>query len=260
MTGSTHPSGMEGDASSAGRNPAFDLERRDCLKAQGADEALKRRSVEWILATAPHKYSYQFDWMGRPVIQMPQDLLAMQELIWRLKPELIVETGVAHGGSLVFYASMLEMMGLPGRVVGIDIDIRPHNRAAIEAHPMSHRIDLITGSSIDAAVVAEVRRRAEGRNTLVCLDSNHTHEHVLGELRAYAPLVKAGGYLVVFDTVVEFMPKSCFPDRPWGPGDNPWTAVQAFLKENDRFELDPDIPNKLLITVAPDGYLRCLKD
>jgi cephalosporin hydroxylase len=238
----------------------YEEERSTCLTAQGRDQALKQRSVDWILATTATKYSYQFNWMGRPVIQFPQDLLAMQELIWTLKPDLIVETGVAHGGSLVFYASMLELVGGSGRVLGIDIEIRPHNREALETHPMFHRIDLIEGSSIDEGVLRQVRTRAGGKRVLVCLDSNHTHDHVLKELELYSPLVKIGGYLVVFDTIVEQMPKAHFPDRPWGPGNNPWTAVQQFLKTNDRFEIDRSIPDKLLITVAPDGYLRCIKD
>jgi cephalosporin hydroxylase len=253
-----HPIGD--NASASDLREAFEKERRACVAVQGKDAALKQRSVDWILATAKTKYSYQFDWMGRPVIQFPQDLLAMHELIWNLKPDLIVETGVAHGGSLIFYASMLELVGGTGRVLGIDIEIRPHNREALEAHPMFHRIDLLEGSSTDESMLEQVRLRAAGKKVLVCLDSNHTHEHVFRELQLYSPLVQKGGYVVVFDTIVEFMPKAFFPNRPWGPGNNPWTAVQEFLKTNDRFEIDPSIPDKVLITVAPDGYLRCIKD
>jgi len=165
-----------------------------------------------------------------------------------------------HCAKILFYASMLELLGGTGRVLGIDVDIRAHNREALEAHPMFRRIDLLEGSSTDSGLVDRVRAMAEGKSVLVCLDSSHTHDHVLRELEMYSPLVGKGGYLVVFDTVVEFMPKALFPDRPWGPGNNPWTAVQAFLLGNDRFEVDRSIPDKLLITVAPDGYLRCVKD
>ncbi|EPJ86267.1 MAG: cephalosporin hydroxylase family protein [Pseudomonas sp.] len=219
------------------------------------DKALQATSLDWVGTTARHKYTYNFSWMGRPIIQFPQDMVAMQEIIWDLRPDVIVETGIAHGGSLVFYASMLQLIG-HGDVLGVDIDIRQHNREAIEAHPMSHRIQMIQGSSIDPAIVEQVKQRIAGKKVLVVLDSNHTHEHVLQELRLYAPLVSVGSYCVVMDTVVEDMPEDAFPDRPWGKGDNPKTAVWAYLKENQDFEIDAAIHSKLLITVAPDGYLR----
>ncbi|OAI50965.1 cephalosporin hydroxylase [Planctomycetaceae bacterium SCGC AG-212-F19] len=222
---------------------------------------LQARSRTWLHEVTPYKYAHNFTWMGRPIIQCPQDLVAMQELIWRIKPELIVETGIAHGGSLIFYASMLELLGGAGRVVGVDIDIRAHNRAEIENHPMFKRIALIEGSSTDEAVARQVFEHARGHHpVLVVLDSNHTHDHVLRELELYAPLVKKGSYLVVFDTLIEDMPADFFPDRPWGKGNNPKTAVHAFLRSNDRFQIDKDIEAKLLITVAPDGYLECVKD
>jgi cephalosporin hydroxylase len=196
--------------------------------------------------------------MGRPIIQLPQDMLAMQELIWRLKPDLVIECGIAHGGSIIYYASLLELQG-HGEVLGIDRDIRPHNREAIESHPMSKRIRMIEGSSIDLATVEQVREIAAGKKVIVVLDSNHTHDHVLEELRLYSPLVSADSYCVVMDTIVEDMPADAFPDRPWGHGDNPKTAVWQFLKEDDSFEIDYEMQNKLLITVAPDGYLRRVK-
>ena len=233
----------------------FEEECQTEIAAQGQDENLGRLSREFFNETAKHKYSYHFSWMGRPVIQYPQDMMAMQEIIWALRPDVIVETGIAHGGSILFYASMFELIG-HGEVIGIDIDIRAHNRDAIEAHPMSHRVSMIQGSSIDAAIVEQVRERVAGKTVLVVLDSNHTHEHVLEELRLYAPMVSVGGYCVVMDTVVEDMPPDAFPDRPWGKGDNPKTAVWAYLKENQDFEIDVAVQNKLLITVAPDGYLR----
>jgi cephalosporin hydroxylase len=199
--------------------------------------------------------------MGRPIIQFPQDIVAMQEIIWQIKPRLIIETGIAHGGSLIFYASMLELVGNDGFVLGIDIDIRQHNRLEIEKHPMHKRIKMIEGSSTDQDVIAKVYEIAEGKTpVLVALDSMHTHDHVARELQAYSPLVTKDSYLVVFDTVVEDMPLDFFQDRPWGKGNNPKTAVWDFLKGNDRFEIDREIPSKLLITVAPDGYLKCIKD
>lgn len=225
-----------------------------------ADEDLKKVAHDLFLRSCEYKYSYNFSWMGRPIIQFPQDMIAMQEIIWRVQPDLIIETGIAHGGSLVYYASLLELQGKDGLVLGIDIDIRAHNRAAIEAHPMARRILMIEGSAIDAETVRKVAEVARGRKRiLVTLDSNHTHAHVLSELQLYSPFVTEGSYLVVFDTVVEDMPKSMFPDRPWGPGDNPKTAVHEFLHSNDRFVIDRATEDKLLLTVAPDGYLRCVK-
>jgi cephalosporin hydroxylase len=210
--------------------------------------------------------------MGRPIIQYPQDMIAMQELIWRIKPDLIIETGIAHGGSLIFSASMLAILDMweaieanemlapkksRRRVLGIDIDIRAHNRAAIEAHPMASRIQMIQGSSIAPDIVEQVKEVArEFRHILVCLDSNHTHDHVLAELDAYAPLTSVGSYCVVFDTMVEDLPAEMFPDRPWGPGDNPKTAVWDYLKKHREFEIDKSIQQQLMITVAPDGYLK----
>lgn len=225
------------------------------IDAQGNDRALCELAQTFYNESARHKYTYHFSWMGRPIIQLPQDMVAMQELIWQIKPDLIIECGIAHGGSIIYYASMMELVG-HGEVLGIDRDIRPHNREAIESHPMAKRIRMIEGSSIDPAVVAQVRALAEGKKVIVVLDSNHTHEHVLAELRAYAPLTSLDSYCVVMDTVVEDMPADAFPDRPWGVGDNPRTAVWAYLKETEDFVIDAAVHNKLLITVARDGYLR----
>jgi cephalosporin hydroxylase len=229
------------------------------IAGMAADPRLRAAAREMFLRSCDYRYSYNFSWLGRPVIQYPQDLVAMQEILWAVKPRRVIETGVAHGGSLVFYASMLELLGGDGRVLGIDVEIRPHNRRALEQHPMFKRISLIEGSSIDDAVVSQVREQCVSP-VLVVLDSNHTHAHVLRELECYAPLVTRGSYLVVFDTVVDDMPASAFPDRPWGPGNNPRTAVRAFLATTDRFEVDREIEDKLLITVAPGGYLKCVKD
>ena len=205
------------------------------------------------------KYSYNFTWLGRPIIQFPQDIIAAQEIIWKVKPDMIIETGIAHGGSLILSASMLELIGGDGRVLGIDIDIREHNRAEIEKHPMYKRIDMIEGSSIDEKIAEQVYGFAKGRKrVMVFLDSMHTHDHVLRELGLYSPLVTKGSYLVVFDTIIEDMPIDFFPDRPWSKGNNPKTAVWEFLRTNERFEIDKDMENKLLITVASGGYLKCV--
>lgn len=241
------------------------------LAGNANNESLRKSAMEFMLASTIPKYSYNFAALGRPIIQYPQDMVAMQELIWQIKPNLIVETGIAHGGSLILSASMLALLDMceaietgatldpkvsKRKVLGIDIDIRAHNRAAIEAHPMASRIQMIQGSSIDPDIIAQVHTIAAGYSrVMVCLDSNHTHEHVLAELHAYAPLTSVGSYCVVFDTIVEDLPKEMFPDRPWGPGDNPKTAVLEYLKAHPEFEIDRSVQDKLLISVAPNGYL-----
>ena len=245
------------------------------IRALGEASQFKALSLEWVRQCTDLKYSYNFRWLGRPIIQLPPDVIAMQELIWSVKPDLIVETGIAHGGSLIFSASMLALLDMceaiesgqaldPRRsarkVIGVDIDIRAHNRAAIEAHPMASRIQMVQGSSIDPHVVAQVHAAARAYSrVLVCLDSNHTHAHVLAELEAYAPLTSKDSYCVVFDTIVDDLPKEMFPDRPWGPGDNPKTAVHEYLAIHPEFEIDAAIHDKLQITVAPDGYLRRIR-
>jgi len=230
---------------------------RDAALIARLGSDLREEFEELIRRSAPYRYTYNFRWLGRPIIQFPQDLVALQEIVWDTKPDVVVETGIAHGGSLVFYASMLRLLGNGDReVIGIDIDIRAHNRAAIEAHPMASSIHMIQGSSIDPALADEVRTRVRGRRAMVVLDSNHTHAHVLAELELYAPLVSVGCYLAVLDTIVERMPAGSHPDRPWGPGDNPMTAVDAFLAAHPEFEVDSEFDDKLLFTVAPRGYLR----
>jgi cephalosporin hydroxylase len=240
----------------------FEREVAERIERNAKDASLQEAAQEFMRASIAPQYSYNFSWLGRPIIQYPQDIVAMQELIWSLQPELIVETGIAHGGSLIFSASMLELNAACGgpkdaRVVGIDIDIRAHNRSAIEAHPMFRRITMLEGSSLAPEIVEAVREAASGKKSvLVCLDSNHTHDHVLAELEAYAPLTTVGSYCVVFDTIVEDLPRSLSGERPWGPGDNPKTAVRAYLATHAEFEIDRAIDHKLLIGVAPEGYLR----
>jgi len=225
-----------------------------------ADAELRRAADAFVLLGCRQRYPYNFTWLGMPVIQFPQDLVALQQIIWRTRPELIVETGVAHGGGTIFLASMLELAGGPGRVVAIDIDIRAHNRQAIELHRLGKRVTLIEGSSTQPDVVSRVGALASGKRTLVVLDSDHTCAHVLAELRAYSPFVRTGGYIAALDTIIERMSPAEIGDRPWGPGNSPMTAVEEFLRENHRFEVDRDLESTLLITVAPSGYLRCTKD
>ena len=237
----------------------FIQERKGRVESNGKNFNLKEAANAFNHESNSSQYSYNFSWMGRPIIQYPQDMIAMQELIWEIKPDLIIETGIAHGGSLIFYASLLELIG-NGEVLGIDIDIREHNRREIEKHPMFKRIKMIQGSSVDERTVVEVEKYAQGKNKImVCLDSNHTHEHVLQELNWYAPFVSQGSYMVVFDTIVEYLPNDYLPGRAWKVGDNPATAVEEFLKKNDAFEIDRSIDNKLLISVAPGGYLKRIK-
>jgi len=236
------------------------------------DRDLHALSRVWIRDSAIHGYTYNFSCLGVPIIQLPQDIVAMQELIWQSKPDLIIETGIARGGSLILSASMLLLLDYcdavnnaqqcdaskPRRkVIGVDVDIRPHNRTAIESHPLARRIEMIEGSSISPAIVASVHERAKGcGSVLVCLDSDHTHDHVLAELNAYAPLVTVGNYCVVFDTLIEDRLPGSFPGRAWDKGNNPKTAVWEYLKTHPEFEIDKSIHSKLLITAAPDGYLK----
>lgn len=252
----------------------FSREVEERVRANPSNKAMVEAAERFMVESVAAMYPYNFEFLGRPIIQYPQDIVALQEVIWKTKPDLIIETGIARGGSLVFSASMLALLEYcdavstgcvvdprnPSRiVVGVDIDIRAHNRDAIDAHPMRSRINMIQGSSIATEIVDQVRAYTQGRNSvLVILDSNHTYAHVLEELKFYAPMVTAGSYCIVFDTVVEDLPADMFPDRPWGPGDNPKIAVHEFLKTHAEFEIDKSIDNKVLVTVAPDGYLRRL--
>ncbi|MFQ5785986.1 MAG: cephalosporin hydroxylase family protein [Alphaproteobacteria bacterium] len=238
---------------------AFERQRRAAAARMAEDKELRALAREVTIRADRYDYSYQWNWLGLPIIQMPGDIVATQEAVWETRPTVIVETGIARGGSLVLYASLLQLLGR-GRVIGIDIDIRRHNRDAIESHPLAHRIELIEGSSVAPEVVAAVREwiGADDR-VMVALDSNHTHDHVLAELRFYAPLVTRGQFLIVADTAVEDIPPQTHRSRPWGPGDNPKTALDAYLAECDRFAPDPWLDAKLIRTASPGGYLRCVK-
>ena len=239
----------------------FKIQNDSAIEKMSKNKKLKNQTNEWIKTSALHQYSYNFTWLGLPIIQYPQDIIALQEVIWKIKPDLIIETGIARGGSLIFSASLLEIINEGGEVLGIDIDIREENKRAIENHPMNKRITMLEGSSIDKDIAEKVYKIAkEKKKILIVLDSNHTHEHVQKELNLYANLVSVGSYCVVFDTIIEDMPKEWdWGSRTWGVGNNPKTAVFEFLKSNDNFEIDKSIDNKLLISVAPDGYLKRIK-
>lgn len=245
----------------------FEKQRASEIETMGCDVAFQELSSKWLKVSSTHKYSYHFDWLGLPIIQFPQDIVAIQELIWRIKPDLIIETGVARGGSLMLSASVLALLDFSEgnyspekqlrRVIGVDIEIRSHNRANIESHPFSHYIKLLEGSSVSLEVLLQVKEIAsKHRCVMVFLDSNHTTEHVAAELMAYADMVSPGSYLVVFDTVVNSLPKEMFADRPWGPENNPMIAVNEFLSARSDFVVDNVIDYKLGVSVAPRGYLK----
>lgn len=234
------------------RNLAF-------IKSMSNDKKFKEKTKKWYENSWKYEYQYHFRWLGLPILQFPQDIVATQELIWKIKPDLIIETGIARGGSIIYSASILELIGR-GKVIGIDIDIRKHNRKLIEKHPMMKRIKMIEGSSIDKKIINQVCKIAKGKKkVMVFLDSNHSHKHVLEEMKAYSSLVRKGSYMIVFDTMIEDVPKDYFKNRPWNKGNNPKTAVREFLKKNSRFKIDKEIDNKLMITACPDGFLKCIK-
>jgi len=242
------------------KNIDFEKRNKKIISLMNNDKEILKLTRKWFDKAFSHEYSYHFSWLGRPIIQFPQDMVAIQEIVWRTKPDLIIETGIAHGGSLIFSASILELIG-KGKVLGIDIDIRKHNRKEIEKHPLKKRIIMLEGSSLDENILTKVKKIAlNKKRILLFLDSFHTKDHVLKELELYSPLIKKGGYIIVFDTMIEFMPKGSFPKKLWGKGNNPHTAVKKFLKKNKRFNIDKEIERKLLITSCPDGFLKCIQN
>lgn len=251
-------------------NDNLNQERIDNINAMKKDELLNKSGLDFLCETANYNYCYNFDWMSRPIIQYPQDIVAFQEVVWKVKPDLIIEMGIARGGSLIYSASLLSMLDLcehgeaklsprkdkPRCVLGVDIDIRAHNLVALESHPLYPRLKLIEGSSIDKKTISKVKDIAKDyNNILICLDSNHTYEHVIAELEAYAFLTSPGSYCIVFDTVIDDMPVEMHNNRPWGSGNSPKTAVKEFIAKNSEFKIDERIQDKLIITAAPDGYL-----
>ncbi len=239
----------------------FYKERMQSLRDIQSDNELKQKSIEWMIDADKYKYSYNFSWMGRPIIKYPADMIVQQELIWSLRPDLIIETGIAHGGSIIFSASMMKMMGINGEVIGVDIDIREHNRILIESHPMSDIIKMYQGSSIDINIIKKIQKKANKHKTiLVILDSCHSQEHVLNELRLYSQFVTKNSYIILPDTFIEFFPKGYFAkDRPWDKGNNPYTALKIFLNNNDNFKIDKDLSSKACISETIDGYIKKIK-
>jgi len=238
----------------------FFSERKEDIQQMIEDEELFSKSLDWMRHADDYKYTYNFTWLDRPIIKYPNDIVVMQEVIWDVKPDLIIETGIAHGGSIVFSASMLELLGGDGQVLGIDIDIRDHNRDRIENHPMYDRIDMVEGDSTSEEVVETAAEYAsESETVMVFLDSNHTHDHVLSELEHYSELVTEGSYIVLPDTFIEHFPEGYYDDRPWDVGNNPMTALREFLDGNDEFEVDELKSFKSMISEAPNGYLKKVK-
>ena len=240
----------------------FEAERRRNSLAMGADEALFERARDCVMDADRYGYTYLWSWMGTPIIQMPADIVATQEVIWMTRPDVVIETGVARGGSVIFYASMLALIG-KGKVIGVDIDIRAHNRDTIENHPMASRITLIEGSSIDPETIARVKAEIPGgASVMLVLDSDHSKAHVLAELRALSPLVSKGQFLIVADTILGRLRRDQTPKARshfWPPGDEPLAGLNEFLKENDRFAPDEEINGKMILSSSPGGYLRCVK-
>ena len=248
------------DSSKIGGDEEFEQRNKKFINSMNKNKSLLKKSKDWIDNVFDYEYVYHFRWLGRPIIQFPQDMVAVQELIWKIKPDFIIESGIARGGSLIFYASILELLN-HGKIIGIDIDIRKHNRIEIENHTLFKRINLIEGSSIDDSVIHKIKKIIKDKKKImILLDSHHTEQHVLEELEKYSPFVRSGSYVVVFDTIIEDMKKHHSKNRPWNHGNNPKTAVSKFLKKNKRFKIDKEIQKKLLITSCPDGYLKCIKN
>lgn len=248
------------DSSKIGGDEEFEQRNKKFINSMNKNKSLLKKSKDWIDNVFDYEYVYHFRWLGRPIIQFPQDMVALQELIWKIKPDFIIESGIARGGSLIFYASILELLN-HGKIIGIDIDIRKHNRIEIENHTLFKRIKLIEGSSIDDSVIHKIKKIIKDKKKImILLDSHHTEQHVLEELEKYSPFVRSGSYVVVFDTIIEDMKKHHSKNRPWNHGNNPKTAVSKFLKKNKRFKIDKEIQKKLLITSCPDGYLKCIKN
>jgi cephalosporin hydroxylase len=234
---------------------------RESADSMAADEKLQRDALDVLVRADHYRWIHQTTWMGEPVLNLPQDMFALQEIIFKTRPKYVVEIGVAWGGSLLFYATLLEMLG-GEKAIGVDLFIPDDLRQRLMSHGrLSERICLINGSSIEHDTFQQVSSLlGNSRDVMIFLDSFHTHDHVLQELRLYSPLVGKGQYLVCGDTIVQDIPAQEHRQRPWGPGNNPKTAVEAFLKENDRFEVDLEIENKLLLTCNPGGFLKCIRD
>ena len=237
----------------------LERDKRRTAEAQSKDPVLRRLAHEFLVESFKYDYPYQWTWLGLPMLQVPADIVATQEIIWENKPDVIIETGIAWGGSVVFYASLLQLIG-KGEVIAVDLNLMDHVTNQIMSYPFAQRIRLLKGSSTDPAIAAEIKSHLKpSMSVMVLLDSNHTHKHVLDELALYGPLVTKGQYLIVSDTHVETVPQMDHKPRPWGPGNNPKSAVDEYLRSMDRFAVDEEIDKKLLVSLTPGGYLRCLK-
>jgi cephalosporin hydroxylase len=236
-------------------DPEFESWRKELTEVQASDPEFSSLSAQWLQKSVNLKYTYQFEWLGIPIIQLPSDLVTFQEIVWNTKPDLIIECGVARGGSLVFWASIQSLCGITPRVIGVDIDIRKHAREAIKTSRFVDQITLIEASSTEDSTVEQVKSLSKGaQKVMVVLDSNHTHSHVLEELKAYSAFVTKGNYLLVLDTVIEYLEKD--PNRPWGPAASPLSAVTEFLKTNSQFEHETYFEQRNGVSVAPGGFLN----
>tara|TARA_Y100000589_G_scaffold200807_1_gene189411 strand:- start:3693 stop:4457 length:765 start_codon:yes stop_codon:yes gene_type:complete len=236
----------------------FFQERELDIKKMGEDYKLKEKSLEWMLLADKYKYTYNFTWMGRPIIKYPNDMVIQQEIMWKVKPDLIIETGIAHGGSIIFSSSMMKMMDIEGEVVGIDIDIREHNKNQIINHKAYDRISMYEGDSTNPNIIKKVEKHIKPYSkVMVILDSNHSHKHVLKELEIYSRYVTKGSFCILPDTFIEFFPKGYYSkDRPWDVGNNPYTAMKEFMKNNNKFKVSKFYSDKANITETIDGYLE----
>jgi cephalosporin hydroxylase len=230
--------------------------RKKLLASQSKDIQFKDLSSNWMQLAVDNKYSYQFDWLGVPIIQMPEDLILFQDIVYQTQPDLIIETGVARGGSVVFWASIQKLCGITGKVLGVDIEIRQHAKNAIFDSNFKDEIHLIEGSSVEDQVVNQVKNYvSQHKKIMVVLDSNHTHEHVLSELEIYSKFVTKDCFMLVLDTVIDDL--NIDPDRSWGPGSSPKSAVKEFMSKNsEEFIHEQSYENRALLSVAPYGYWR----
>ncbi len=240
----------------------FFKERSLDIKKMNSDKYFKELTMKWIKKSIKYKYVYNFTWMGRPIIKYPNDMIVMQEIFWEVKPDLVIETGIAHGGSIIYSASLLKMMGIKRfKVIGIDIDIRAHNLKEINRSSMRKYIKMFEGSSVDEKITKKIFTYAKKfKKILVILDSNHTHDHVSRELEIYSKLVSKDSYIILPDTYIGYLPNNTFPNRPWTKNDNPMTALQAFLKKNKKFKIDKYKSSKSMITEAMNGYVKKYKN
>lgn len=236
----------------------FEELRKESAQGMAGDHQLQKKALEVLVAADQHRWIHQTTWLGEPILNLPQDMFALQEIIFRTRPKYIIEIGVAWGGALLFFSTLMEVLG-GTKIIGIDLYIPEDLKQRLSSFGrLSERIELINGSSVDASTVAQIRSMiGDCKDVMVILDSYHTHDHVLRELAAYSPFVGKGNYLVCCDTIVEDIPEQEHRTREWGPGNNPKTAVRQFLQENQRFQVDHALENKLLFTCNPSGYLVC---